>query len=77
MGELESVKNELSSMEDTLIEKEDLYIASKRGLALERNIVDFLHKALAKEKEDHIITKIKNIELKKKHCNLEAKHKEL
>jgi hypothetical protein len=44
---------------------------------LERNTVDFLHKALAKEKEDHIITKIKNIELKKKHCNLEAKHKEL
>lgn len=64
-------------MEDTLIEQEDLYIAIKRGLALERNTVDFLHKALAKEQEDHIITKIKNIELKKKYCNLDVKHKEL
>ena len=39
--------------------------------------MESLHKALAKEQEDHAITKKANKSLKKKHCDLDEKHKEL
>ena len=57
MEDLESVKAELESREETLIQQEDLYIASKEALALERSEVESLRKALAKEQEVHAITK--------------------
>jgi hypothetical protein len=47
--DLESVQAELESIEKTLIQQEDLYIASKEALALERNEVKSLRKALVKE----------------------------
>ena len=37
----------------------------------------FLCKALAKEQEDHAITKKAHNALKKKYCDLDEKHKEL
>ena len=40
---------ELESREETLIQQEDLYIASKEALALERREVESLCKALVKE----------------------------
>ena len=43
----------------------DLYIASKEALALERSEVESLRKALAKELEDHAITKKANKAIKK------------
>ena len=49
MEELNSTQAKLASREDTLIKQEDLYIASKEALALERSEVDTLRKALAKE----------------------------
>ena len=39
--------------------------------------MESLCKALAKEQEDHAITKKENIALKKKYCDLDKKHKEL
>ena len=36
-----------------------------------------MHKALAKEQEDHAVTKKANKALKKKYCDLDEKHKEL
>ena len=36
-----------------------------------------MRKALAKEQEDHAITKKANKALKKKYCDLDEKHKEL
>ena len=57
MEDLESVEAELESREETLIQQEDLYIASKEALALERSEMESLRKALAKEQEDHTITK--------------------
>jgi len=39
--------------------------------------VKSLHEALAKEQEDHAITKKANKALKKKYCGLDKKHKEL
>ena len=75
--DLESVQAELESREETLIQQEDLYIASKEALALERSEVESLRKALAKEQEDHAITKKANKALKKKYCDLDEKHKEL
>ena len=77
MEDLESLQAKLESREETLIRQEDLYIASKEALALERNEVESLHKALAKEQEDHAITKKANNALKKKYCDLDEKHKEL
>jgi chromosome segregation ATPase len=77
MEDLESVQAELESREKTLIQQEDLYIASKEALALERSEVESLHKALAKEQGDHAITKKENISLNKKYCDLDEKHKEL
>ena len=77
MKDLESVQAELESIEETLIQHEDLYIASKEALALERSEVESLRKALAKEQEDHAITKKANNALKKKYCDLNEKHKEL
>ena len=77
MEDLESVQAELESREETLIQQEDLYIASKEALTLERSEVESLHKALAKEKEDHAITKKTNNALQKKYCDLDEKHKEL
>ena len=65
MEDLESVQAELESREETLIQQEDLYIASKEALALERTEVESLRKALAKEQGDHAITKKENIALKK------------
>jgi hypothetical protein len=53
------------------------YIASKEDLALERSEVDSLRKALAKEEEDHAITKKAINALKKKYSDLDEKHKEL
>jgi hypothetical protein len=77
MEDLESVQAELEFREETLIQQEDLYIASKEALALERSEVESLHKALTKEQGDHAITKKENIALKKKYCDLNEKHKEL
>ena len=77
MEDLESVQAELESREETLIQQEDLYIASKEALVLERSEVESLCKALAKEQGDHAITKKENIALKKKYCDLDEKHKEL
>ena len=77
MEELESVQAELESREETLIQQEDLYIASKEALALERSDVESLRKALPKEQEDHAITKKAHVALKKKYCDLDEKHKEL
>jgi hypothetical protein len=65
MEDLESVQAELESREETLIQQENLYIASKEALALERSEVESLRKALAKEQGDHAITKKENIALKK------------
>ena len=65
MEDLESVQAELESREETLIQQEDLYIASKKVLTLERSEVKSLRKALAKEQEDHAITKKANKFLKK------------
>ena len=39
MEDLESVQAELESREETLIQQEDLYIASKEDLTLERSVV--------------------------------------
>jgi YesN/AraC family two-component response regulator len=75
--DLESVQAELESREDVLIKQEDLYIASKEALALERSEVASLCKALAKEQEDHALTKKANIALNEKYCDLNEKHKEL
>ena len=36
-----------------------------------------MSKALAKEQEAHAITKKVNVDLKKKYCDLDGKHKEL
>ena len=47
--DLESVQAELESREETLIQQEDLYIASKEALELEINEVESLRKALSKE----------------------------
>ena len=55
--------------------QEDLYIASKEALALERGEVESLRKALAKEQGDDAIIKKENIVLKKKYCDLDEKHK--
>ena len=77
MKDLESVQAELESREETLIQQEDLYIASKEALALERSEVESLCKALGKEQEDHAITKKANKALKKKYCDLDEKYKEL
>jgi GTPase involved in cell partitioning and DNA repair len=57
MEDLESLQAELESREETLIQQEDLYIASKEALVLERSEVEFLHKTLTKEQGDHAITK--------------------
>ena len=77
MEDLESVQAELESREETLIQQEDLYNASKEALALEISEVEFLRKALAKEQCDHAITKKENIVVKKKYRDLDKKHKEL
>jgi hypothetical protein len=77
MEELESTHDELASREKTLIKQEDLYIASKEALALERGEVDNLCKALAKEQEAHAITKKANIDLNQKYSDLDGKHKEI
>ena len=73
---VESVQVELASREDNII-KQDLYIASKKALALERSEVESLRKALAKEQKDHAITKKAHIALKQKYCDLDGKYKEL
>ena len=65
MENLESVQAELESREETLFQQEDLYIASKEALALERSEVESLRKALAKEQEEHAITKKKILLLRK------------
>ena len=77
MEELKDTQAELASREDTLIKQEDLYIASKEALWLERSEVDTLCKALDKEQEAHAITKKAHIALKEKYCSLDGKHKEL
>ena len=70
MEDLESVQAELESREETLIQQENLYIASKEALALERSEVESLHKGLPKEQEDHAITKKVNKALKNLRCNM-------
>jgi hypothetical protein len=77
MEDLESVQAELESREETLIQQEDLYIARKEALELERSEMESLRKALTKEQEDHAITKKANNALKKRYCDLDKKHKEL
>jgi hypothetical protein len=39
--------------------------------------VESLRKALAKEQEDHAITKKAHVVIKKKYCDLDEKHKKL
>ena len=73
MEDLESVQAELESREETLIRQEDLYIASKKALELERSEME----SLCKEQQDHAITKKSNNALKKKYCDLDEKHKKL
>jgi GTPase involved in cell partitioning and DNA repair len=75
--DLEGVQAELESREETLIQQEDLYIASNKALALEKSEVETLREALAKEQGDHAITKKENIALKKRYCDLDEKHKKL
>ena len=77
MEDLESVQAKLEFREETLIKQDNLYIASKEALALERSEVESLCKALDKEKEAHAITKKANIALNKKYCDLDRKHKQL
>jgi hypothetical protein len=77
MEDLESVQAELATRDDDLIAQEKIYIASKEALALGRSEVASLCKALAKEQEDHALTKKENIALNQKHCDLDEKHKEL
>jgi len=77
MEDLESVHAELESSEETLIKQENLYIASKEALALERSEVESLRKALAKEQGAHAITKKANIALKQKYCDLDGNYKQL
>ena len=77
MEDLESVQAELESREETLIQQENLYIASKEALALERSEVESLRKALTKEQEAHAIIKKANIALKQKYYDLDRKHKQL
>jgi GTPase involved in cell partitioning and DNA repair len=61
MEDLESVQAELESREKTLMQQEDLYIANKEALALERSEVESMRKALTKEQGDHAITKKKRL----------------
>jgi hypothetical protein len=77
MKDLESVQTKLESREETLIQQEDLYIACKEALVLERSEVGSLRKAFAKEQGDHAITKKENSAFKKKYYDLDEKHKEL
>jgi hypothetical protein len=77
MEDLESVQAELATRDDDLIAQENIYIVSKEALVLERSEVASLRKALAKEQEDHALTKKANIALNQKCCDLDEKHKEL
>jgi hypothetical protein len=73
MEDLESVQAERATRDDDLIAQENIYIASKEALALERSEVASLRKALAKEQEDHALTKKANIALNQKYCDLDEK----
>jgi chromosome segregation ATPase len=75
--DLESVQAELEARDDDLLELEKVYVANKEALKLERSEVAPLHKALAKEQEDHALTKKVNVALNEKYCVLNEKHKEL
>jgi len=77
MEDLESIQAELATRDDDLIAQENIYIASKEALALERNYVASLHKALAKVQDDHALTKNTNAALNQKYCDLDEKHKKL
>jgi hypothetical protein len=77
MKDLESVQTELEAKDDDLLELEKMYVANKEALVLERSEVASLHKALAKEQEDHALTKKANVTLNKKYCVLDEKYKEL
>jgi hypothetical protein len=77
MEDLENVQVELATRDDDLITQENIYIASKEALALERSEVTSLRKGLAKEQEDHALIKKTNIALNQKYCDLDKKHKEL
>jgi chromosome segregation ATPase len=77
MKDLETVQAELEFREETIIQQEDIYFASKEALALERSEVESLRKALPKEQGDHAIIKKENIALKKRYCDLDEKQKEL
>jgi len=77
MEDLEGIQAELATRDNGLIAQENIYIASKEALALERSEVDSLHKALAKEQDDHTLRKKTNAALNQKYCDLDEKHKEL
>jgi chromosome segregation ATPase len=77
MEDLESVQAKVATRDDDLIAQENIYIASKEALALERSEVASLRKALTKEQEDHALTKKANIALNQKYCGLDEKHKVL
>jgi chromosome segregation ATPase len=77
MEDLESVQAELEAKDDDLLELEKMYVTNKEALKLERSEVASLHKALAKEQEDHSLTKNANVALNEKYCVLNEKHKEL
>jgi hypothetical protein len=66
--DLESVQTKLEAKDDDLLELEKMYVANKEALALERSEVASLHKALAKEQEDHALTKKANVALNEKYC---------
>jgi len=75
--ELASAKAKVAFRGEILTQQEDLYIASKEALVLERSEVATLRKSLEKEQVEHGLTRKANIALKEKYCVLENKHKEL
>jgi hypothetical protein len=77
MEDLESVQVELATRDDDLIAQEKIYVACKGTLALERSELASLRKALAKEQEDHALTKKTNIALNENYSVLDEMHKEL
>ena len=77
LEDLESVRAELATKDDDLLEQENMYIACKEALVLERSEVDSLTKVLTEEQREHALTKKANIALNDKYCVLKEKHNKL
>jgi hypothetical protein len=77
LEDLESVRAELATRDDDLLEQENMYIACKEALVLERSEVDSLTKVLTEEQREHALTKKANIALNDKYCVLKEKHNKL